>query len=58
VGKGRVIRGWDVGLVGMRAAGVRRLTIPPEQAYGDRGVPPVIAPKAALKFEIELLTIQ
>jgi FKBP-type peptidyl-prolyl cis-trans isomerase len=58
VGKGQVIRGWDVGLVGMRAGGVRRLIIPPEQAYGDRGVPPVIPPKAALHFEVGLLTIE
>jgi FKBP-type peptidyl-prolyl cis-trans isomerase len=58
VGKGKVIRGWDVGLVGMRAGGVRRLIIPPELAYGDRGAPPAIPPKAALHFEVELLTIE
>ena len=58
VGRGTVIRGWDVGLVGMRVGGVRRLIIPPQQAYGDRGVPPVIPPKATLHFEVQLLTIQ
>jgi FKBP-type peptidyl-prolyl cis-trans isomerase FkpA len=58
VGRGMVIRGWDVGLIGMRAGGVRRLIIPPEQAYGDRGAPPVIPPKATLYFEVELLKIR
>ena len=58
VGRGMVIRGWEVGLVGMQVGGVRRLTIPPEQAYGDRGAPPVIPPKAFLHFEVELLNIK
>ena len=58
VGRGMVIRGWEAGIVGMRVGGVRRLTIPPEQAYGDRGVPPVIPPKAFLHFEVELLNIK
>jgi FKBP-type peptidyl-prolyl cis-trans isomerase FkpA len=58
VGRGMVIRGWDAGLVGMRVGGIRRLNIPPEQAYGDRGVPPVIPPKATLHFEVELLKIE
>jgi FKBP-type peptidyl-prolyl cis-trans isomerase len=55
VGAGRVIRGWDIGLIGMRAGGVRRLEIPPEEAYGEKGVPPVIPPHATLRFEVELL---
>ena len=58
VGRGTVIRGWEVGLLGMRAGGVRRLTIPPEQAYGDRGAPPLIPPRSTLYFEVELLKIQ
>lgn len=58
VGRGMVIPGWDAGLLGMQVGGIRRLTIPPEAAYGDRGVPPVIPPKATLHFEVELLNIQ
>jgi FKBP-type peptidyl-prolyl cis-trans isomerase len=53
-----VIRGWDVGLVGLRAGGVRRLMIPPGDAYGARGVPPSIPPNATLYFEAELLRIE
>src|SRR5437763_11577977 len=40
VGKGEIIKGWEVGLIGMRAGGVRQLIIPPKEAYGERGVPP------------------
>src|SRR5581483_12263874 len=58
VGAGRVIRGWDVGLLGMRVGGVRRLFIPPEEGYGETGVPPAIPPKATLHFEVELLGIK
>jgi eukaryotic-like serine/threonine-protein kinase len=58
LGQGRVIRGWDEGIVGMRAGGVRRLTVPPSMGYGARGMPPVIPPNATLLFEIELLEIE
>lgn len=58
VGKGMVIKGWEVGLIGMRGGGVRRLSIPPEQGYGERGVPHVIPPNATLYFEIELLKVR
>jgi FKBP-type peptidyl-prolyl cis-trans isomerase FkpA len=52
-----VIPGWDEGVVGMRVGGVRRLTVPPALAYGDKGAGGVIPPNATLTFEIELLEI-
>ena len=57
IGKGSVIKGWDEGLPGMKVGGKRTLTIPWQLAYGDKGSPPSIPPKAALKFEIELMEI-
>lgn len=57
LGTGSVIRGWDLGLVGMRVGGLRRLTIPPDLAYGSRGSGP-IPPNASLVFDIELLNVQ
>ena len=57
IGKGMVIKGWDNGLPGMRVGGKRKLTIPWQDAYGEKGSPPSIPPKAALKFDVELLEI-
>lgn len=58
VGAGQVIKGWDQGLVGMKVGGKRKLTIPSDLAYGDRGAGSVIPPKATLVFDIELLSIE
>jgi peptidylprolyl isomerase len=57
LGGGRVIEGWDKGMVGMRRGGRRILTIPPEQAYGPAGQPPAIGPNETLVFVVDLLAI-
>lgn len=57
LGRGEVIQGWDEGVATMRVGDKVRLTIPSEKAYGDRGYPGVIPPKATLVFEVELLSI-
>ncbi len=59
LGARQVIQGWDRGLLGMQVGGVRRLTIPPEQAYGDRDVGGGLIPaNSTLIFEVELLAIE
>jgi peptidylprolyl isomerase len=55
VGAGRVIAGWDQGVVGMCAGGRRLLVIPPDLGYGDRGAGGVIAPGETLVFVVDAL---
>lgn len=58
LGGGRVIKGWDEGVAGMRIGGTRILTIPPELGYGSSGAGDSIPPRATLQFEVELLGVQ
>jgi peptidylprolyl isomerase len=57
LGRGEVIQGWDRGVVGMKVGGKRKLTIPPELAYGTEGSGKTIPPNATLIFVVELLKV-
>ncbi|MFZ5869708.1 MAG: FKBP-type peptidyl-prolyl cis-trans isomerase [Actinomycetota bacterium] len=58
LGVGQVIPGWDRGIAGMRVGGRRRLVIPPQLAYGDRGAGSAIAPGETLIFVVDLVDVR
>ena len=57
LGRGQVIKGWDVGVAGMKVGGKRKLTIPPDMGYGARGIGSIPA-NSVLVFEVDLLDIK
>ncbi len=57
LGAGQVVKGWDVGIAGMKVGGKRKLVIPPDMGYGAQGYPGAIPPNATLVFDTELLEV-
>lgn len=58
IGTGRVVKGWDIGMMGMKVGGKRRLFVPAHLAYGERQIGALIKPNSNLLFEIELLEVR
>ena len=58
IGSGRVIKGWDQGVMGMRVGGKRTLHVPAHLAYGERQIGPLITPHSNLIFHVELLEVR
>src|SRR5205085_2630676 len=58
LGAGKVIKGWDEGVAGMKVGGTRKLVIPSKLGYGAKGFPPVIPPDSELTFDVELLKVK
>ena len=57
LGQGRVTKGWELGIPGMKVGGKRRLVVPPQLAYGEKGLGSAVPPNATLVFDLELVSV-